>query len=84
MNPFIQLFEYPVATLTALAYVVVLLGALVGSWWALGRNLLYLRQRYQNGWKYLIPGMYALRVVATAVLVAIDLLLVAAILHALG
>lgn len=81
MNPFIHLFEHPVATLTALAYVMVLLGALVGSWWALGRNLLYLRQQYQNGWKYLIPAMYALRVVSTAVLVAVDLLLIAAIIH---
>lgn len=83
MNPFISLFEAPVETLTAAAYVVVLFGALVVSWWALGRNLLYLRDRFQNGWKYLVPFWYALRIGAATVLIAVDLLLVAAIIHVL-
>lgn len=81
MNPFISLFETPVETLTAAAYVVVLFGALVCSWWALGRNLLYLSDRFQNGWKYLVPLWYALRIGAVSALVAVDLLLIAAIIH---
>lgn len=83
MNPFISLFEAPVETLTAAAYVVLLFGALVVSWWALGRNLLYLRNRFQNSWKYLVPFWYAVRIGAATVLVALDLLMVAAIIHVL-
>lgn len=81
MNPFIRLYEAPVETLTAAAYVAVLLGALVCSWWALGRNLLYLRDRFQNGWKYLVPFWYAVRIGATTLLVAVDLLLIGAIIY---
>ena len=81
MNPFIKLFETPVETLGAAAYVVVLLGALTLSWWALGRNLLYLRNRFQNDWKYLVPFWYAARVGVVALLVAVDLLLIGAIIY---
>mgnify|MGYP006287475347 CR=1 FL=1 len=81
MNPFISLFEAPVETLTAGAYVVVLLGALTLSWWGLGRNILYLRNRFQTDWKYLVPFWYAARIGAVAALVAVDLLLIAAIIH---
>lgn len=83
MNPFIHLYEAPVETLTAGAYVVVLLGALVGSWWALGRNLLFLREQFQNGWQLLVPFWYAVRVLAASALVAIDMLLLAAMIHIL-
>jgi len=83
MNPFVRLYEAPVETLTAAAYVAVLFGALVVTWWALGRNLLYLRDQYQNGWKYLIPFWYTVRAAAVAVLVAVDLLLIGAIIYVL-
>jgi hypothetical protein len=81
MNPFIHLFDAPVETLTAAAYVVVLIGALGASWYALGLNLLALREGWQDGWKYLIPLAYAVRVVATTIVVAVDLLLIAAIIR---
>ena len=83
MNPFVRLYDAPVETLTAAAYVAVLFGALVVTWWALGRNLLYLRDQYQNGWKYLIPFWYTVRVTAVAILVAVDLLLIGAIIYVL-
>jgi hypothetical protein len=81
MNPFIALFERPVATLTAGAYVLVLLGALLLSWWALGRNLLYLREQYQNNWRVLVPLWYAVRGASTLGLLALDLLLIGGIVH---
>lgn len=81
MNPFVHLFDAPVETLTAAAYVVVLIGALGASWYALGLNLLALREGWQDGWKYLIPLAYAARLVATTIVIAIDLLLIAAIIH---
>jgi hypothetical protein len=84
MNPFIRLFEAPVEALTAAAYIVVLLGLLALSWWALGRNLLYLRDRYQDGWKFLVPLWYAARVTAVSAIISLDLLLVAAIIYIIG
>jgi len=55
-NPFIELFHDPVGSLTAVAYALVLLAALVATWYALGRNLLTLYGEYQNGWIALPPG----------------------------
>jgi len=81
MNPFVRLYEAPVEALAAAAYVCVLVAVLVLSWWALTRNLVYLDDRYQNGWKYLVLLWYAVRAAATLGLVALDLLLVAAIIH---
>jgi len=81
VNPFIELFEAPVATLTAGAYVLVLLGLLAASWWAATRNLLWLSDNWQDGWILLIPLPYAVRLLALCLLAAIDLLLLAGIAH---
>jgi len=78
-NPFLELYQHPVDTLTAAAYVALLLGALVATWWALGRNLMYLDDQFQEGWLYLIPLRYTARLVATLGIVAVDLWILAAI-----
>lgn len=83
MNPFIRLYEAPVESLTAGAYALVLIAALVASWYAAGRNLLYLQKQYQNGWRYLVPFWYMVRLVGLVLVVAVDLLLVAGIIHTL-
>lgn len=78
MNPFLELYHNPVATLTGLAYCLILLSALFGTWWALSRNLLYLADHWRDGWLVLVPFWYAARCIATLLLIATDLLLVAA------
>jgi hypothetical protein len=83
VNPFIRLYEAPVESLTAGAYALVLVAALVASWYAAGRNLLYLQKQYQNGWRYLVPFWYMVRLTALVLVVAVDLLLVAGIIHVL-
>lgn len=82
-NPFISLFETPVATLTAAAYAVVLLAALVATVWASTRNYLWLETNYRAGWQLLPPWQYTLRVCGALVILAVDLLLVAGIVHVL-
>jgi hypothetical protein len=79
VNPFVHLFEAPVESLTALAYALVLVAVLVATWWAGGRNALWLYQEWREGWYLLVPGRYAARVVAMVLVVALDLLLVAGI-----
>lgn len=82
-NPFVALYENPVATLTAAAYALCLVAALVATWWAAGRNALYLSDQYQNGWKYLVPLWYTVRVIGMLVIAAVDLLLCAGIVYLL-
>jgi hypothetical protein len=82
-NPFIQLFEAPAETLLAAGYAVILFGLLVATWWGLSRNAMYLVEYWQDGWKYLVPGKYALRAVLVAVIVAVDLWLTAGIIYVL-
>jgi len=84
VNPFIRLYEAPVATLTDAAFGCLLVAALIGTWWALGRNLLYLDNNYQNGWKYLVPFWYAVRLIAVISIVAVDLALIAALIAVLS
>lgn len=79
MNPFIRIYESPVESLTAAGWLCILIGALVATWWAAGRNALYLENNYQNGWKYLVPFWYAVRLVGMLVALAVDLWLVAGI-----
>jgi len=83
LNPFIELYQHPVDTLTAAAYVVLLLGALVATWWAAGRNALALDSQWREGWLLLIPFWPAVRIVAMFGILAVDLLLVAAIIGVL-
>jgi hypothetical protein len=82
-NPVVYFIEAPVAALTDLAWISVLLAALVATWWAGGRNALYLSDQYQNGWLYLVPLGYAVRVVGILLILAIDLWLFAGIVHVL-
>jgi len=83
-NTAVRLVEAPVETLTEFGWALVLVAALVGTWWALGRNLLYLSEEWQAGWLYLIPLRYAARVVLALVIVAVDLWLLAGVVHVLG
>lgn len=80
-NPFVALYDDPVATLTALAYGLTLLAALLGTWYAAGRNALYLYDRFQNGWLALPPLWYTVRAVAMLLVAAVDALLVAGIVY---
>jgi hypothetical protein len=84
MNPILRLVDNPAAALADLGWALMLCAALVVTWWALGRNLLYLRQQYQNGWKYLVPLPYAGRVAAALVIVGVDAWLFAALVAVLG
>jgi len=84
MNPAIRFVEHPVGALTDLGWSFILLAALIATWWAAGRNLLYLSNRYQDGWKYLIPLSYAARLVGMLGIVAIDCWLLAALITTLG
>lgn len=83
MNPFIRLYEAPVEALTAGAYALLLVAALVATWYALSRNLMTLYQDYQKGWLILPPIAWTARAVGALVIVAIDLLLLAAIIGVL-
>jgi hypothetical protein len=84
VNPFIQLYEQPVEALTAGAYALVLLAALVATWYAGTRNALYLVDRYQHGWRYLPSLWWTARAIGLLLIAALDLLLVAGILHVLS
>jgi len=81
MNPAIHLVDHPASALTDAGWVVILVAALIATWWSAGRNLLYLSNRYQDGWKYLVPMAYAARLIAMLLVLAVDLWLVAAIVH---
>jgi hypothetical protein len=83
VNPFVELFRSPVATLTAAAYACLLLAGLVVTWWAAARNLVVLDDRWQDGWQLLVPLGYAVRLAAMAAILAIDLLLLAGIIYVL-
>jgi hypothetical protein len=80
-NPFVALYEHPVATLTAFAYGLTLLAALVGTWYAAGRNAIYLWDRWRDGWLALPPLWYTVRAVAMLLVVATDALLLAALVY---
>jgi len=83
MNPFVEIWQDPVTALTRFAYVAILFGMLVMTWWAAGRNALYLRDQFQNGWLMLVPFWYALRTLAMLAILAVDLLLLAGIIYTL-
>jgi len=82
-NPFVRLYDAPVESLTAGAYALLLVAALVTSWYALGRNMLYLTERWRDGWLVLVPFWYMARVVGVLLIVAVDLLLIAGIIAVL-
>jgi len=83
-NPFLRLYDAPVQSLTDAAFVTVLLAALMATWWAGGRNALWLYTRYQANWKFLPPWEYAARTITMLLVVALDLALLAAIIGVLS
>ncbi|WP_256394102.1 hypothetical protein [Natronoarchaeum rubrum] len=76
MNPFIELYRDPVATLTALAYALTLLTLLVitlaGTW----RNAIWLATRWKrqrpNEWEYIPPTWWLVRLAAIPAVLAVD------------
>lgn len=83
MNPFVEIWTDPVLALTRFAYVSVLAGFMVLTWWAAGRNALWLDEHFQDGWQVLVPFWFAIRTFAMLAIVAVDLLLLAGIIYAL-
>lgn len=83
-NPFIRLFEAPVETLNAAAYTLVLLSFIFATWYAAGRNTLAIYEDFQNGWQVLPTFWWTLRVFGLFWIAAIDLLLVAGIVHTIA
>lgn len=85
-NPFIRLYEAPVESLTLAGYLLILLAALVGTWWLLTRNVLELySQVTSDTWAkntpLYPPFKFIWRLGAIPIIVAIDLFLIAAFLH---
>ena len=83
MNPFVELWTDPVLALTRFAYVFILAGFMVLTWWAAGRNALWLDDHFQDGWQVLVPFWFAVRSFAMLAIVAVDLLLLAGIIYVL-
>lgn len=84
MNPVIRLYETPVAALTDAGWVCILLAAMIATWWAAGRNALYLEDHYQEGWRYLVPFWYGARLIGMFLIAAVDLWLLAGIVAVLA
>lgn len=84
MNPIIRLYEAPVETLTDAGWALILVAALFATWWAAGRNLLWLDDQWGHGWKYLPTFWVAARGVALLLILAVDFWLVAALVATLG
>lgn len=85
-NPFIRLYEAPIESLTLAAYLLILLAALVGTWWLLTRNVLELidqatSETWAKNTPLYPPFRFIWRLAAVPVIVAIDLFLIAAFLY---
>lgn len=86
MNPFIRLYETPVESLTLAAYLLILVVALVWTWWLLTRNVLELyRQATTETWAkntpLYPPFKFVWRLATVPAIVAVDLFLLAAFIH---
>jgi len=83
MNPFIELFRSPVATLTALGYAGLLFALLWLTSAGLWRNAITLRVRWERQrpgqWEYVPPGSFIGRVAAFPALLWIDAWVLAAL-----
>jgi len=79
VNPFIRLAEDPVAVTALAAYALILFAALIATWYILGRNLLTLYVNYTKSAWAVPPASWAARAIAVPVVLAIDLLLVGAL-----
>jgi len=83
-NPILRLVESPVAALADLGWALILLAALVATWWAAGRNALHLSEQHQEGWRYLVPFWYAVRTIGMLLVLAVDAWLLAALVAVLS
>ena len=82
-NPFIRLYETPVEALTAAAFALVLFASLLLSIWALAWLILELKSGWKRNWRAIPPLKYFGKTAAAILILAIDLLLLAAIIHVL-
>lgn len=86
-NPFVRLFEAPVETLTLTAYVLGLVCLLVLTLAAVWRNgfAVYVRWKnnYPHKWQYKPPAGWLLRVAVIPLILMIDFLAIAAVIHLL-
>lgn len=80
-NPILRLVESPVPSLIDVGWATVLLAALVATWWAAGRNLLWLDANWAQGWRYLPTFEPVSRIVALLLILALDMWLIAAIIE---
>jgi hypothetical protein len=79
VNPFIRLVEDPVTASAIGAYALVLVAALLATWYVLTRNVMTLYVSWDSGaWK-MPPGPWAARAIAVPVILAVDLLLFGAL-----
>ncbi|MFD1512448.1 hypothetical protein [Halomarina rubra] len=79
MNPFVEFFRDPVGASAVLAYALVLVAALIATWYILGRNLLTLFVRWnKEGWQS-PPATWAARAIAVPLILAVDALLFGAL-----
>lgn len=82
-NPFVRLYETPVEALTALAYALVLLAFLVLSIWALAWLILELKAGWKRNWRAIPPLKYFAKTAGAIVILAVDVALLAGIIHVL-
>lgn len=85
-NPFIELYEAPVESLTLAAYFLLFAVVLLLTWWALVRNVLEIiktinEETWVKNAPLYPPFGFMLRLVAIPGIVAIDLFLIAAFLY---
>lgn len=86
MNPFIELYEAPVETLTLAGYLLILVIALVWTWWLLTRNVLELYQQattetWAKNTPLYPPFKFVWRLAAVPAIVATDCFLIAAFVY---
>ena len=79
MNPFIRFVQDPVSTAAVGAYALVLVAALLATWYVLGRNLLTLYISWEKGGWTMPPGTWTARAIAVPLILAVDLLLLGAL-----
>lgn len=79
MNPFIRFFEEPILASALLAYALVVVAALLATWYVLGRNCMTLYLRWDNEAWQTPPGSWAARAIAVPLILAVDLLLFGAL-----
>jgi len=89
-NPFVRLAADPVATLSIIAYALLLLGATLGLAGTAYRTAIRLYLEYENrrdsgnyapAWEYIPPWRVIGMVVAVAVLAAVEMALLAGIVY---